>query len=92
MAHRLAGVPPRPGPDAEAAVSETHSAVVFFAGDRAYKLKKPVNLGFLDFSTPEAREAACHRETELNRRSHPTCTWGSPRSATRPARPAITWW
>jgi aminoglycoside phosphotransferase family enzyme/adenylate kinase family enzyme len=51
-----------------AAVSETHSAVVFFAGDRAYKLKKPVSLGFVDFSTPEARAAACQRETELNRR------------------------
>lgn len=54
-----------------AAVSETHSAVVFFAGDRAYKLKKPVSLGFLDFSTPEARAAACQREAELNRRFAP---------------------
>ena len=54
-----------------AGVSETHSAVVFFAGDRAYKLKKPVSLGFLDFSTPEARAAACWRETELNRRFAP---------------------
>jgi aminoglycoside phosphotransferase family enzyme/predicted kinase len=71
MAHRLASVPPRPGPDTAAAVSETHSAVVFFTGDRAYKLKKPVDLGFLDFSTPQAREAACHRETELNRRFAP---------------------
>lgn len=52
-------------------VSETHSAVVFFAGDRAYKLKKPVKLGFLDFSTPEARAAACQHETELNRRFAP---------------------
>jgi aminoglycoside phosphotransferase family enzyme len=34
-------------------ISETHSAVVFFAGDRAHGLKKPVNLGFLDFRTPE---------------------------------------
>ncbi len=51
-----------------AAVAETHSAVVFFAGDRAYKLKKPVNLGFLDFTSPRARTAACQRETELNRR------------------------
>jgi uncharacterized protein len=48
-----------PGWDSGAAVSETHSAVVFFTGDRAYKLKKPVDLGFLDFSTPQAREAAC---------------------------------
>ena len=51
-----------------AAVAETHSAVVFFAGDRAYKLKKPVDLGFLDFTSAQARAAACQRETELNRR------------------------
>ena len=47
--------PERPRPDAPpwqwADVAETHSAAVFFAGDRAYKLKKPVSLGFLDFST-----------------------------------------
>jgi uncharacterized protein len=54
-----------------AGVAETHSAVVYFAGDRAYKLKKPVNLGFLDFSTLPEREAACARETELNRRYAP---------------------
>ncbi|MBO0821568.1 MAG: AAA family ATPase [Nocardiopsaceae bacterium] len=54
-----------------AAVSETHSAAVFFAGDRVWKLKKPVDLGFLDFSTPRARAAACQRETELNRRFAP---------------------
>ena len=52
-------------------VAETHSAVVYFAGDRAFKLKKPVNLGFLDFSTGPARAAACARETELNRRFAP---------------------
>ena len=54
-----------------AAVVETHSGVVFFFGDRAYKVKKAVDLGFLDFSTREAREAACHREVELNRRLAP---------------------
>ena len=54
-----------------AAVAETHSAVVFFAGDRAYKLKKPVDLGFLDFTSPQARAVACQRETELNRRFAP---------------------
>ena len=52
-------------------VAETHSAVVFFTGDRACKLKKPVSLGFLDFSTPRARAAACSRETELNLRFAP---------------------
>ena len=51
--------------------AETHSAVVWFLGDRAYKVKKPVDLGFLDFRTREAREAVCHREVELNRRLAP---------------------
>ncbi|WP_345470487.1 AAA family ATPase [Actinoallomurus oryzae] len=52
-------------------VAETHAGVVFFVGDRAFKLKKPVNLGFLDFSTRDRRERACHREVELNRRFSP---------------------
>jgi uncharacterized protein len=54
-----------------AGLAETHSAVVVFVGDRAYKVKKPVDLGFLDFRTREAREAACHHEVELNRRLAP---------------------
>ena len=54
-----------------AAVAETHSGVVFFLGERAYKLKKPVDLGFLDFRTREARLDACRREVELNRRLAP---------------------
>jgi aminoglycoside phosphotransferase family enzyme/predicted kinase len=40
-------------------------------GDRAYKLLKPVDLGFLDHSSREARAAACRRETEVNRRFAP---------------------
>lgn len=54
-----------------ASVAETHGAVVFFAGDRAYKMKKPVKFDFLDFSTPEKREAVLRRELELNRRLAP---------------------
>ena len=65
----------RPGtdamPSAAPGLAETHSAIVFFVGDRAYKVKKPVDLGFLDFRTVEARRAACHREVELNRRLAP---------------------
>ncbi len=61
----------QPGREPYAGVSETHSAVVYFAGDRAFKLKKPVSLGFLDFSTADARAAACRREVELNRRFAP---------------------
>lgn len=57
--------------DEPAAVAETHSAVVFFMGERAYKVKKPLDLGFLDFSTRQQREAVCHREVELNRRLAP---------------------
>lgn len=58
-------------PETYADAVETHSAVVYFAGDRAYKMKKPVNLGFLDFSSREARAEACAREVELNRRYAP---------------------
>ena len=54
-----------------AAVRETHVSTVFFVGDRVYKLKKPVKLDFLDFSTLEAREETCRREVELNRRLAP---------------------
>jgi aminoglycoside phosphotransferase family enzyme/predicted kinase len=54
-----------------AQVRETHSAAVFMVGDRAYKLKKPVDLGFLDFRDLTARAAACAREVELNRRLAP---------------------
>ncbi|MER6096494.1 AAA family ATPase [Streptomyces sp. NPDC001728] len=50
---------------------ETHTAVVFFVGDRAYKLKKPVDLTFLDYTTVEARRAACEQEVALNRRFAP---------------------
>jgi len=54
-----------------AGLAETHSAVVFFAGDRAYKRKKPVRFEFLDFSTPELRQQALARELALNRRLAP---------------------
>ncbi|MEV7098614.1 AAA family ATPase [Amycolatopsis sp. NPDC051045] len=54
-----------------AGVHETHIGVVFLVGDLAYKLKKPVDLGFLDFSARETRERVCHREVELNRRLAP---------------------
>src|SRR5680860_81322 len=62
-----ADVPLGPG----AAVRETHSAVVVLLGDRAYKIKKPVDLGFLNFTSLESRRLACHRELALNRRMHP---------------------
>lgn len=54
-----------------AALIETHISVVVFVGDRVYKLKKHVRFDFLDFSTLELRERACHREVEANRRIAP---------------------
>lgn len=54
-----------------AALRETHSGVVILIGDRAYKVKKPVDLGFLDFTTVRARADACDRELRLNRRLAP---------------------
>lgn len=50
---------------------ETHMSWVFLAGDRVYKLKKPVRFPYLDFSTLERREAACRAEFNLNRRLAP---------------------
>lgn len=52
-------------------LAETHSSIVFFVADRAYKAKKPLDLGFLDFRTVAARRTACHREVALNRRLAP---------------------
>ncbi|RZQ65927.1 AAA family ATPase [Amycolatopsis suaedae] len=54
-----------------ATAQETHIGAVYFAGNHAYKLKKPVDAGFLDFTTRQERESACHREVELNRRLAP---------------------
>lgn len=54
-----------------AAVIETHTAALYFAGDRVYKVKKPVDLGFVDFTHASARRVACEREVALNRRLAP---------------------
>jgi aminoglycoside phosphotransferase family enzyme/predicted kinase len=50
---------------------ETHISVITMVGDRAYKLLKPVAMGFLDHRRREDRLAACRRETEVNRRFAP---------------------
>jgi len=49
-------------------IIETHMSWVFLAGERVYKLKKPVRRSFLDFSTLEARRLDAEREVRLNRR------------------------
>ena len=60
---------PHPVPAVE--VRQTHISVVFLAGPFAYKVKKPVNLGFLDFSSLEQRRHFCEEEVRLNRRLAP---------------------
>ena len=52
-------------------VHQTHISVVFLAGDLAYKIKKPVTLGFVDYGTPERRRHCCEEEVRLNRRLAP---------------------
>ena len=53
------------------ALHETHLSWVLLAGDGAWKLKRPVRLPFVDFSTPALRHAACLEELRLNRRLAP---------------------
>ena len=50
---------------------ETHISHVLLTGDFAYKIKKPLNLGFLDFSSLDKRLHACREEIRLNRRLAP---------------------
>jgi len=49
-------------------VIQTHISVVFIAGKLVYKVKKPLNLGFLDFTTLEKRRHFCEQEVKLNSR------------------------
>ena len=67
-----AGVAP-----AEVEVRRTHASTVLCAGTRAYKLKRPVDLGFLDFRTLQARQADCREEVRLNRRLAPDVYLGT---------------
>jgi aminoglycoside phosphotransferase family enzyme/predicted kinase len=52
-------------------VVQTHISVVFLAGSFVYKIKKPLHLEFLDFSTLEKRKHFCDEEVRLNRRLAP---------------------
>jgi aminoglycoside phosphotransferase family enzyme len=60
----------------EVRLVQTHISYVLLAGDFVYKLKKPVNFGFLDFSTLSRRKYFCEQELILNRRLCPTIYLG----------------
>lgn len=53
------------------ALIQTHVSYVMLTGEYAYKVKKPVNFGFLDYSTVEKREHFCRQELEMNKRGAP---------------------
>ncbi len=58
-------------PGAEVTRIDTHLSHVFIAGARVYKVKRAVRYDFVDFSTLEARRAACENEVRVNRRTAP---------------------
>jgi hypothetical protein len=60
-----------PHEPADVELAQTHISLVFLAGDRVYKVKKPVNLGFLDYTTLDRRRRFCEEEVRLNRRLAP---------------------
>ncbi|MCJ7785975.1 MAG: hypothetical protein MUP41_18740 [Desulfobacterales bacterium] len=55
---------------------ETHISLLFLTGDHVYKVKKPVDFGFLDFTSLEKRKFFCEQEVKLNRRLSPTIYLG----------------
>lgn len=50
---------------------QTHISYLFLCGDLVYKVKKPVDFGFLDFTTLEQRGFFCQQEVRLNKRFSP---------------------
>jgi hypothetical protein len=59
------------GRDADVELVQTHISWVLLAGAHAFKIKKPVRLGFLDYSTLAGRRLYCEEEVRLNRRLAP---------------------
>lgn len=60
-----------PGHPSRVEAIETHMSRVFLAGDRVYKIKKPIRFPFVDFSSLEERRRNCQRELEINQRLAP---------------------
>ena len=60
-----------PEPTASVRLIETHVSYIFITDDFVYKVKKPVDFGFLDFTTLDRRRFYCEEEVRLNRRLSP---------------------
>jgi len=62
---------PYPHRPPEIKLVQTQMSFIFLTGEYVYKVKKPVDLGYLDYTTLEKRRFFCHQELELNRRLCP---------------------
>jgi aminoglycoside phosphotransferase family enzyme len=62
---------PYPHRPSETQLVQTQMSFIFLTGEYVYKVKKPVDLGYLDYTTLEKRRSFCHQELELNRRLCP---------------------
>ena len=71
MAQRLQAPSRFPHPVSTITTVDTHISTLLLTEDYAYKLKKPLDLGFLDFTTLEQRRHACDEELRINRRLAP---------------------
>ncbi|MBL0141700.1 MAG: AAA family ATPase [Betaproteobacteria bacterium] len=78
-----------PHPVGQVELLETHISWVLLAGDLAYKIKKPVSLGFVDFSTLDSRRYYCEEELRLNRRTAPDLYLGVVPITGTPALPVM---
>ena len=65
-----------PEPPSSVEMMQTQMSLVFLAGDYVYKIKKPVDLGYLDYTTLQKRKFYCQREVDLNRRLCPEAYLG----------------
>ncbi len=65
-----------PHPAQRVEMVQTQMSFVFLTGDYVYKVKKPVNLGYLDYTTLDKRHFYCQREVELNQRLCPDAYLG----------------
>ena len=68
MIQGLLNAAPYPHPTGRIQLVQTHISYVFLTRDYVYKIKKPVDFGFLDYSTLGKRRYYCQRELKLNRR------------------------
>lgn len=78
-----------PEPAAQVELIETHASWVLVAGDFVYKIKKPINIPFVDYSTLARRRFCCLEELRLNRRYAPELYLGLVEISGAPGAPVL---